>query len=194
VDAADWSREERRGQEQWPDPEESGIDPRRRRIDRTFDRSRHFVRRMDRVSAVVFVGLAVLFLGALNAGSSYARVAHNPGGIELFGLLRYAAVPAVIALVVRRRQHDSLTAAAQLAIILLGAEMLELGALSPLASHAGVSVGAMMSAGFGSGLSLYAAAIPIGAVIIWGARHFGDRRVVGERAEGSEGGRRRGDS
>jgi hypothetical protein len=170
------------------------IDARRRRIDRTFDRSRHFVRRLDRVSAVVFVGLAVLFLGALNAGSSYARVAHNPGGIELFGLLRYAAVPAVIALVVRRRQHDSLTAAAQLAIILLGAEMLELGALSPLASHAGVSVAAMMSAGFGSSLSLYAAAIPIGAVTIWGARRLGDRRTVGARAEGSEGGRRRGES
>jgi len=159
------------------------MDRRRRGFDRTFDRSRHFVRRMDRVSAAVFVGLAVLFLGSLNAGSSYARVAHNPGGMELFGLLRYAAVPAVIALVVRRRQHDSLTAAAQLAIILLGAEMLELGALSPLASHAGVPVAAMMSAGFGSGISLYAAAIPIGAVIIWGARHFGDRRAVGARSE-----------
>jgi hypothetical protein len=148
---------------------------------------------MDRVSALVFVGLAVIFLGALNAGSSYARVARNPGGMELFGLLRYAAVPAVIALVVRRRQHDSLTAAAQLAVILLGAEMLELGALSPLASHAGVPVAAMMSAGFGSGISLYAAAIPIGAVVIWGARHFGDRRVVGARAEEQVGGRRRGE-
>lgn len=152
---------------------------RRRRADQPFDRSRELVRRMDRMRPVVFIVLAIAFLGLLNAGTRYAMVARNSGGLELFGLLRYAAVPAVIALVVRRRQHDALTSAAQLALILLGAEMLELGAMWPIAE--GRSVATLMGMSMNDGLSLYAAAIPVGAVVIWGSRHFGDRRDCASR-------------
>lgn len=150
---------------------------RRRAPEGAYERSRAMVRRIDRMSAVLFVVAAVAVLGTVNAGSSWSILQRNAGGLELFGLLRWAAVPAVIAVVVRRRQHDALIAAAQLALIIVGAEMLGVALLWPAMSHAGLSMTAMMGAGLTEGVSMSAAAIPIGGAIIWGVRHFGDRRT-----------------
>jgi len=139
------------------------------------------MRRMDRMQAGTFIVAAIVALGTLNAGSTFFQLARNAGGAELFGLLRWAAVPAVIALAVRRRQHDALTAAAQLALILACAEALGLGLLWPLIEHPGVNMPALMGLGLGQRLSATAAIVPIGAVVVWGVRHFGDRRREGRR-------------
>lgn len=151
---------------------------RRRSPDGVYERSRAVVRRIDRMSAVLFVVAAVAVLGMVNAGSSWSILRRNPGGLELFGLLRWAAVPAVIAVVVRRRQHDALVAAAQLALIMVGAEMLGFALLWPAMTHAGLPMSAMMGAGLTEGVSMSAAAIPLGGAVIWGVRHFGDRRTT----------------
>ena len=135
------------------------------------------------MSPWLFVAAAIVLLGAVNAGSSYALVHRNPGGSELFGLLRWAAVPAVIAGVVRRRQHDALTSAAQLAGILIAAELLGLGLLWPMAADAGLSLPILLGMGLGQGVSLSAAAVPLGGLVIWGVRRFGDRRA-GTRDQG----------
>ncbi|HYD53474.1 MAG TPA: hypothetical protein VEA99_12635 [Gemmatimonadaceae bacterium] len=145
-----------------------------------FDRSRHLVRRMDRMRAGIFVVVAVVVLAVLNAGSTFFALARNAGGTELFGLLRWAAVPAVIALAVRRRQTDALTTAAQLALILTASEVLGLGVLWPMIEHPGISMPAVMGLGLGSRLTSAAAIVPLGAVVVWGARRLGDRRR-GER-------------
>jgi hypothetical protein len=129
------------------------------------------------MSPLLFIVAAIVMLGALNAGSSYFVVERNAGGMELLGLMRWAAVPAVIAATVRRRQHDALTASAQLAGILVGAELLGLGLLWPLANHPTLNVATLMGAGLGDGVSLSMAAVPIGSLVIWGVRRFGDRRV-----------------
>ena len=152
---------------------------RRRGEDAVYGRSRDLMRRMDRMQAGTFIVAAIVALGMLNAGSTFFQLAQNAGGAELFGLLRWAAVPAVIALAVRRRQHDALTAAAQLALILACAEALGLGLLWPLIEHPGVNMPALMGLGLGQRLSATAAIVPIGAVVVWGVRHFGDRRRGG---------------
>jgi hypothetical protein len=148
----------------------------RRRDDRVFDRSRHLVRRMDRMETWVYITAAVVLLAALSAGSTFFTLARNQGGRELFGLLRWAAVPGVIALAVRRRQTDALTAAAQLALILVASEALGLGLLWPVIRQPELNVPALMGLGLGSRLGTAAALVPIGAVVVWGARRLGDRR------------------
>lgn len=148
---------------------------------------RRLVRVLDQLPSWQFVLTTLLVLATVKAWWMAGQLARNPGAVELGGLLLLAGSIVVSIFAIRRRQTGVWDAAAQVLVVLAGANLLSYVLLIPfLPPGATGEVARLVRAGLGESLIGIGLAIPAQAGGLWLSRRFGTHSGVTERrARGS---------
>jgi len=143
---------------------------------------RRLVDYIDQLPGWGFVFLGLVVLAVVKAWWMVAHLARNPGAAELGGLLLLAGTVGLSIFAIRRRQTGVWDAAAQVLVVLAGANLLSYVLLIPLlpAGTTGQVVH-LLRAGVGETLIGIGIAIPAQAGGLWLSRRFGSHSGVTER-------------
>lgn len=143
---------------------------------------RQIARYIDQLPASLFVLSIVVVLGAVRAFGTLARVAHNPGGMELAAVLLGALGVVVLVFVVRRRQSSVIIAALQLLGALAGANALGFALLWPfLPPGSDITILDLVLDGLEGSVMATLLGIPVAVASLWLSRRYGTHSLVTER-------------
>lgn len=150
---------------------------------------RRLVRTVDQLPSWQFVVAGLLVLASVKAWWMAGHLARNPGAVELGGLLLLAGSIVLSIFAIRRRQTGVWDAAAQVLVVLAGANLLSYFLLIPFLPPGSTGeVARLVRGGVGESLIGIALAIPAQAGGLWLSRRFGTHSGVTERrARGSRG-------
>ncbi|MHB0949141.1 MAG: hypothetical protein ACYC3Q_14795 [Gemmatimonadaceae bacterium] len=137
---------------------------------------------IDQLPGTLFVLGTIVLLGAVRAFGTLARVAENPGGVELAAVLMGALGIVALVFAVRRRQSSVLVAAAQLLAALAGANALGLALLWPfLPPGSPVSLLDLVIEGVAGSTAASVVGVPVAVASLWLSRRYGSNSLVTER-------------
>lgn len=143
---------------------------------------RRLVGYFDQVPSWQFVLLGLVVLASMKAWWMAGHLAGNPGVVELGGLLLLAGSIGVSIFAIRRRQTSVWDAAAQVLVVLAGANLLSYFLLIPFLPPGATGVVArLVRAGIGETMIGIGLAIPAQAGGLWLSRRFGSHSAVTER-------------
>lgn len=137
---------------------------------------------IDQLPGSLFVLSTIVLLGAVRAFGTLARVAENPGGVELAAVLMGALGIVVLVFAVRRRQSSVLVTAAQLLAALAGANALGLALLWPfLPPGSPITLLDLVVEGLAGSTAASALGVPVAVASLWLSRRYGSHSLVTER-------------
>jgi hypothetical protein len=143
---------------------------------------RRFVRTVDQLPSWQFVVAGLLVLASVKAWWMAGQVARNPGAVELGGMLLLAGSIVLSIFAIRRRQTGVWDAAAQVLVVLAGANLLSYFLLIPFLPPGSTGeVARLVRGGLGESLVGIGLAIPAQAGGLWLSRRFGTHSGVTER-------------
>lgn len=143
---------------------------------------RRLVRTLDQLPSWQFVLAGLLVLATIKAWWMAGQLARNPGAAELGGMLLLAGSIILSIFAIRRRQTGVWDAAAQLLVVLAGANLLSYFFLIPfLPPGATGEIARLVRSGLGESLVGVGLAIPAQAGGLWLSRRFGTHSGVTER-------------
>lgn len=137
---------------------------------------------IDQLPGSLFVLSTIVLLGAVRAFGTLARVAENPGGVELAAVLMGALGIVVLVFAVRRRQSSVLVTSAQLLAALAGANALGLALLWPfLPPGSPITLLDLVVEGLAGSTAASALGVPLAVASLWLSRRYGSHSLVTER-------------